>query len=118
MADKGVYTIYHNTRCSKSRQAVCFLDELDGKYEVVEYLKTPPTFEELKDLVRKLGIRPEELLRKTEPEFKENYAGKTLTDKQCLMAMVRFPQLIERPIVVKGEKAVVARPTERIAELD
>jgi len=118
MADKEIYTIYHNARCSKSRQALCFLDELPGKYEVVEYLKTPPTLIELKEMVRKLGIKPEELVRKGEAEFKANYAGKSLTDKQWLNAMVRFPQLIERPIIVKGERAVVARPMERITELD
>lgn len=118
MADKKGFVIYHNSRCSKSRQALCFLDDIQGTYEVVEYLKTPPTLEELKEIVRKLGIRPEELLRKNEPEFKEKFAGRTLSDKQCLAAMVRYPQLIERPIVVKGDMAVIARPTERIAELD
>ncbi|OFZ64184.1 MAG: arsenate reductase (glutaredoxin) [Bacteroidetes bacterium RIFCSPHIGHO2_02_FULL_44_7] len=118
MVDKENVTIYHNARCSKSRQALSFLDELQGTYEIVEYLKSPPTLEELKEIIRKLGIRPEQLVRKSEAEFKANYAGKVLSDKQWLAALMRFPQLIERPIVVRGERAVIARPTERIMELD
>lgn len=118
MEDRESITIYHNARCSKSREALCFLDEIQGEYEIVEYMKSPPTLEELKEIIRKLGIRPEQLVRKGEAEYKSNYAGKSLSDKQWLAAMLRFPQLIERPIVVKGEKAVIARPTERIRELD
>jgi arsenate reductase len=84
---------------------------------VVEYLKTPPTKAELRDLLRKLDMKPGELVRKGETVYKENYAGKSLTDEQWLDALVAHPILIERPIVVKGNRAVVARPPERLKEL-
>jgi arsenate reductase len=109
--------IYHNPRCSKSRSACGLLEEAGVQAEVVEYLKTPPTKAELRDLLRKLDMKPGELVRKGETVYKENYAGKSLTDEQWLDALVAHPILIERPIVVKGNRAVVARPPERLKEL-
>lgn len=109
--------VYHNPRCSKSRCALEYLDEANENYEVVEYLKNVPTKSELKKIIQMLGIRPEELIRKGEAEYKENYKGKQLPDNQWIEAMIRFPKLIERPIVIKNNKAVIARPTERIKDL-
>lgn len=109
--------IYHNPRCRKSRETLQLLEEKGVKPEVVEYLKEVPTKDELKDLVKKLGIKPQQLLRKNEPDFKENYKGKELSDEQWISAMVKYPKLIERPIVVKGNKAVLGRPPENVLEL-
>ena len=109
--------VYHNPRCSKSRCALEYLDEANENYEVVEYLKNIPSKSELKKIIQMLGIRPEELIRKGESEYKENYKGKQLSDDQWIEAMIQFPKLIERPIVIKNNKAVIARPTERIKDL-
>jgi len=109
--------IYHNPRCSKSRMGVAFLEDAKINYEVVNYLKEPPSEEELKDLIDKLGITPIELVRKNEKIWKENYKGKDLSDDEIIKAMVENPKLIERPIVINGNKAVVARPTEKIKEI-
>ncbi len=109
--------VYHNSKCSKSRNALDFLREKGVEFTVVEYLKTPLNKEELKNIVAKLGIDPVDLIRKGEPEFKENFMHKSLTNNEWLDAMVKFPKLIERPIVLTDAKAIVARPTERINEL-
>ena len=109
--------VYHNSKCSKSRNAIEFLREKGVDFSVVEYLKTPLNKEELKNIVAKLGIDPVDLIRKGEPEFKENFKNKSLTNNEWLDAMVKFPKLIERPIVLTDVKAIVARPTERINEL-
>lgn len=109
--------IYHNPRCSKSRSACALIAENGIAAEVVEYLKTPPSKEELRALLKKLGMKPAELVRQGEEEFKGHYAGRTLADEEWLDAMVAYPILIERPIAVCGDKAVVARPPERVLEL-
>lgn len=111
------YTVYHNPRCTKSRNALQYLDEKGEKYEVVEYLKEIPSKKELKDILKKLGIQAEDLLRKNEAVFKEQYKGMSLTEDEWITAMIENPKLIERPIVILGNKAVVARPTEKIDEL-
>jgi len=111
------YTVYHNNRCSKSRNALSYLDDKNAKYEVVEYLKTPLTAPELKEVIDQLGIPAEELVRKGEKDFKENFKGKSLSEKEWIDAMIEFPKLIERPIIVKNGKAVIGRPAERIDEL-
>lgn len=110
-------SIYHNPRCSKSCSACALIAENGIAAEVVEYLKTPPSREELRALLKKLGMKPAELVRKGEAEFKELYAGRALTDEEWLDAMVTHPILIERPIVVCGDRAVVARPPEKVLEL-
>ena len=106
--------IYHNTRCSKSRQALELINNAGQEVEVVEYLKTPPTADELRQVLRKLNMKPEQLLRKGEAVYKEQYKGKELTDEEWIQAMVENPVLIERPIVVKDEQAVVGRPPENV----
>jgi arsenate reductase len=110
-------TIYHNPICSKSRCALDYLKEKNLDFALVEYLKKPPSKEELKSIISTLGIPAEELIRKGEAIFKEHFKGKTLTDDEWIEAMLSYPKLIERPIVVIGNKAVVARPTERIEEI-
>ncbi len=109
--------IYHNPRCSKSRQTLQLVQEANKEIEIIEYLKTPPTFEELKSLVKTLGIQPEQLLRKNEAIYKEQFKGKTYTDDQWIKIMIKNPKLIERPIVVEGNKAVLGRPPENVAKL-
>ncbi|MFC3559334.1 arsenate reductase (glutaredoxin) [Pedobacter jamesrossensis] len=109
--------IYHNNRCTKSRQALQELENSGQPFEVVYYLEAPLNKAELKELIAKLNIKPFELIRKSEKIFTENYKDKTLSDAEWIDAMVKNPILIERPIVVSGDKAVVARPTERIKEV-
>jgi arsenate reductase len=109
--------IYHNPRCSKSRAACALLQQQGAAVEVVEYLKTPPTRDELKRLLAMLGIKPEALVRRGEAAFKERFEGRSLSDDEWLDALVAEPILIERPIVVVGERAVLARPPEKLLDL-
>ena len=109
--------IYHNARCSKSRSACEIVAARGISAEVIDYLTNPPTREELRGLLKKLGMKPGDLVRRGEDIFKENYAGRTLSDEEWLDALAANPILIERPIVVRGDKAVIGRPTEKIAEL-
>lgn len=109
--------IFHNSRCSKSRSALSILQEKQLDVTVVNYLETPPSVEEIKEILQKLGIKAEELVRKGEKEFKENYKGKELTEDEWINAMAKYPKLIERPIFVNGDKAVVGRPPEKVLEL-
>lgn len=111
------YTIYHNPRCSKSRETLAMLEQAGATPQVIEYLKTPPTAAELKAIVAKLGIEPAQLVRKSEDVYKSSYAGKTLTAAQWIDAMVAHPVLIERPIVIKGKQAVLGRPPENVKKL-
>jgi arsenate reductase len=110
-------TIWHNNRCSKSRNAVCLLEDKNVKAEVFEYLKTPPTAQQIKDVLTKLGVEPEALVRKGEEIYKAEYKGKALTYDQWIEAFVKHPVLIERPIIIKGDKAVIGRPIENIDTL-
>jgi arsenate reductase len=107
-------TIFHNPRCTKSRETLALLTARGIEPKIVEYLKAPPTAKELKAIVAKLGIKPEELVRKGEDVYKEKFAGKTLTDAQWIEALAANPILIERPIVVRGDKAVIGRPPQNI----
>lgn len=109
--------IFHNPKCSKSREALNLLEQKGELVTVIEYLKTPPALDELRELVELLGIRPHELIRKEEPEYRENFKGKELSDDEWLEAMVRFPKLIQRPIVIRDNKAVIGRPPERVLSL-
>lgn len=109
--------IYHNPRCRKSREGLAILEESGQDFAIVEYLKETPSKDELKDVISKLGIPAEKLLRKGEADFKENFKGKTLSDDEWIEAMIQYPKLIERPIVIKGDKAVVGRPPENIKGL-
>ena len=109
--------IYHNARCSKSRSACDLIAEAGIEAETINYLETPPTRAELVDLLRKLGMKPSELLRRGEAVFVEHYAGRDLSEEDCLDALLAHPILMERPIVARGDRAVVARPPERVKEL-
>lgn len=110
-------TIYHNPRCGKSRDGLQLLESLQLPFTVVKYLDTPLSKEDIKDLIKKLGIAPLELVRQKEAIWKENYAGKSLSPEQIIDALAKYPILIERPIVVNGDKAVIARPAERVKEI-
>ena len=110
-------TIYHNPRCSKSRETLTLLEQSGATPQIIEYLKTPPTAAELKAIVAKLGIEPEQLVRKGEDVYKQQYAGKKLSAAQWIEAMVRHPILIERPIVIKGNEAILGRPPENVKKL-
>ncbi len=109
--------IYHNNRCSKSRNGLCLLEDSKQEFEVINYLENPPNKTELKELLKMLNFTPIELVRKGEAIWKENYKGKDLSDVEIITAMIENPKLIERPIVVKGDKAVIGRPEENITEL-
>ena len=115
--DVPLVKIYHNPKCSKSRAALALLQERGLTPRIVEYLETPPSAAELKAIVAMLGIRPEQLVRKSEEICKTRYAGETLTDEQWIAAMVRDPILIERPIVVLENRAVIGRPPESVLAL-
>ncbi|RTL40234.1 MAG: arsenate reductase (glutaredoxin) [Rhodocyclaceae bacterium] len=109
--------VYHNARCSKSRSACTLLQEKGVALEIVEYLKTPPSRAELAELVRKLGVPAESIVRTGEDIYKSDYKGRALSEDEWLDALVAHPILIERPIVVCGERAVVGRPPEKVLEL-
>src|SRR5699024_10795494 len=109
--------IYHNPRCSKSRQALNLLQEAGADLDIVEYLKTPLNADELAGLLRRLDMRGAELLRKGEAEYKALGLNAGTTDADAIAAMVEHPILMERPVVVAGSRALVARPPERALEL-
>ncbi len=109
--------IYHNPRCTKSREGVAFLEEKGVEFEVVKYLEHGFTMEELTEVITKLNVKPIDLVRKTEAIWKSEHKGKELSDTAIIEAMINNPRLIERPIVVYNNKAVVARPTENIVKL-
>jgi len=110
-------SIYHNPRCSKSRQGLALLEASGKEFETIKYLEDSLTVEELKVIISKLDINPIDLVRKNEAIWKSEYKGKTLSDKQIVEAMVANPKLIERPIVINGTNAVVGRPTETILSI-
>ena len=110
--------IYHNPRCSKSRQTLQLLKDNGIEPQVVEYLKTPPDYEELNALLEMLDLEPRDLMRKREAEYKTlNLANPDLSREELIRAMVEHPKLIERPIVVKNGKAVLGRPPEQVLDL-
>jgi arsenate reductase len=118
-ADKGntsMLKIYHNTRCSKSRDVCDILEKKKVKKEVVEYLKTPPTQKELKELLKMLDMKASELVRKNEPLFKEKFENKKFSQAEWLRILSKNPILIERPIIVKDGKAIIGRPPEKVLE--
>jgi arsenate reductase len=107
--------IFHNNRCSKSRQTLALLPEENT--EVINYLENPPSKAELQSILKMLDMQPSQLIRKGEPIWKENFKGKDLTEEDCLDAMLNYPKLIERPIVINGDKAVIGRPPENALKL-
>ena len=119
MAAKGdrMITIYHNPKCSKSRETLALLESRGAQPCVVEYLKAPPTAAELRAILARLGIPAEQLVRKGEAVFKEKYAGRALSEGQWIEAMVADPILIERPIVVTARGAAIGRPPQNVERL-
>ncbi len=115
MAKTDKLVIYHNPRCTKSRETLALIET--KKPEIVEYLKTPPSATELKSLLKKLGLNVQEIIRKKESLFIEKYKDKKLSDEKWMEVLVKNPILIERPIVVKGNKAVIGRPPENVLTL-
>ncbi len=110
--------IYHNPRCSKSRQTLALLQEHHVEPEIVEYLKTPPSAAELAGILDKLGLEPRQLMRTQEAEYKDNgLADTALTRDQLIAAMVAHPKLIERPIVVRDGRVAVGRPPENVLDI-
>ncbi|MGH6735091.1 MAG: arsenate reductase (glutaredoxin) [Methyloceanibacter sp.] len=111
-------TIYHNPRCAKSRATLALIEERGVKPKIVEYLKTPPSAAELKRILTKLGLKPRDILRKSEPRYAElGLKDKDLTDDALIALMTANPILIERPIVVSGDKAAIGRPPEAVLKI-
>lgn len=110
-------TLYHNPRCSKSRQALQVLQQANEPVEIVLYLKNPLSEDALKKILQQLGVSAIDLVRKNETIWKENYKGKTLTEVQLITAMVNNPKLIERPIAIKNAKAVIGRPPQEVLKV-
>lgn len=109
--------IYHNPRCSKSRETLQLINDAGVDVEIVEYLKDIPTTADLKDLLVKLNLKPTDILRKGEAVYKEKFKNSNFNDDEWIKVMIEFPKLIERPIVVKGNKAILGRPPQNVLEL-
>jgi len=109
--------IYHNPRCSKSRQGLAILEDSGKEFEIVKYLENELGVTQLQAIISKLSIKPIDLVRKNEAIWKSDYKGKSLSDKEIIEAMVKTPKLIERPIVVNKNNAVVGRPPESILNI-
>ena len=111
-------TIFHNPRCSKSRSTLQLIKEQGIEPEIIEYLKTPPTADELANILQKLDMEPRDLMRKNEAEYKTTGMNDASLDRQALInGMVATPKLIERPIVLANDKAVIGRPPENVLEI-
>ncbi len=106
--------VYHNPRCGKSRNCLAFLEETATEYEIIKYLEQTPSYEELEDLLKKLDLNPIELVRQKEKIWIENYKNKTMSDQEIINAMVTNPILVERPILIKDDKAIIARDPEKL----
>lgn len=106
--------IFHNPRCRKSREGLQILQESGVQFDTIEYLKNPLTFDELSEIIKLLNMEPLALVRKNESIWKENYKGKDLSDQEIIQAMIDQPKLIERPIVLNNQKAVIGRPPQNI----
>jgi len=111
-------TIYHNPKCSKSRETLKLLEARGVEPEIIEYLKEPPTGAELERILTRLGLEPRELMRRKEPEYRKlKLDDPSKTRPQLIAAMVKHPILIERPIVLKGQKAALGRPPENVLKI-
>ena len=109
--------IYHNPRCGKSRETLKMLEENASNFEIVEYLKNPPSYAELKDVLMKLNMNASDIVRKTEAIYKDRFKGKDFSEEEWIQVMIEYPKLIERPIVVRNNKAVIGRPPENVRQL-
>lgn len=111
-------TIYHNPRCSKSRETLQLIEARGLEPKIVEYLKTPPSAAELKAILKKLGLKPQDIVRKSESLYAElGLKDRTLDDEALIALLVKHPILIERPIVVAGGRAAIGRPPEKVLEI-
>jgi len=117
----GKITVWHNPRCRKSREGLAVAEKLAQEkgleLEIRKYLDNPPSEQELKEVLKMLGFKPMDLVRNKEAVWKENFKGKDLSDAEVIKAMVQYPKLIERPVVIYNGKAVLARPAEKVLEL-
>lgn len=109
-------TIYHNPRCRKSREAIQHLEKNNINFEVVKYLENNLNENEFSDILKKVGKKPSEVLRKNESLWKTEFKDKNLEERKILTVLVKFPKLIERPIVISGDTGVIARPLENLVE--
>ncbi|AXT54877.1 arsenate reductase (glutaredoxin) [Aquimarina sp. MMG015] len=110
-------TIYHNPRCSKSRQCLAILEEKKEDLEIIKYLETPITEKKLTEIITLLGIKPIDLVRKNEAIWKQEFKNKDLTDSELIRIMCENPKLIERPIVIKNKKGIIGRPPENVIQI-
>ena len=110
-------TIYHNPRCGKSRECLAFIENSKQEFEIIKYLENPLTYKELEVIIKKLNVKPIELIRTKETIWIENFKGKVLSDEEIIQSIVDYPILMERPIVVNGNKAVIARPFENVKKI-
>lgn len=110
-------TIYHNPRCSKSRETLALLEEKKEDITIIKYLDTPIGEQKLSEIISLLGIAPIDLVRKNEAIWKENFKNKNLTEDELIKVMSENPKLIERPIVIKGDKAIIGRPPQKVIDI-
>ncbi len=110
-------TIYHNPRCRKSRETLTILEEKNENIKIVKYLENPPSIEELTEIIKFLNISPIDLVRKNEAIWKENYKGKDIADSELISVLSKNPILIERPIVIKDNKAIIGRPPQKVIDI-
>jgi arsenate reductase len=109
--------IYYNPGCSKCREAISLLEEKNCSFEVREYLKEPPSEKELKELLQKLNCKASDIVRKSEPLYTERFEGKNINEEEWLSILSQNPVLIERPIVISGDKAIIGRPPVKVLDL-
>ena len=112
-----MYKIYHNTKCKISRFVLQKLIETGEKVEVIDYLNKQFTIQEVENLLNVLNLQPLDIIRKKEDIFKKNYKGKSFSSDEWIRVIVKYPKLIERPIIIKGYKAIICRPLEKIYEI-
>lgn len=110
-------TILHNARCSKSREALDLLEQNDCEIEVVEYMKDTPTKKQIKEILAKLGLKAIDIVRKKEPLFLKKFKDKKFTNEEWVQILIEHPELIERPIIIDGYKAIIGRPPELVIDL-
>jgi len=111
-----MYTILHNSRCGKSRESLKVLEDSGKEFQIREYLKEPLSKEEIKNILSKLKVNPIDIVRTNEEDWKVNYKGKKLSDEDILDALVKFPKLIQRPIVIDEKSGVIGRPKELVED--
>ncbi len=112
-----MYTIYHNPRCSKSRAGLAYLESKGYDIEIIDYLKNPLSKKSLKEILMKMNKRPKDIIRTQEAVYKTEFKGKNFTDEEWINILIEHPKLIQRPIVSKDYKAILAQPPENIDEL-